>query len=189
MIETERLFLRQWRPSDLEPFSQLTADPQVMEFFPSTLTRIESDHLAHRISSAIAKRGWGLFAAERKQDRCFIGFIGLSIPDFTASFTPCVEIGWRLSRHAWGRGFATEGAAATLRYAFETLHLPEVLSFAVTANTRSRRVMEKIGMHHDPSDDFEWPGLPPGHPRRRHVLYRISHADWLSKATPTPDQT
>ena len=103
----------------------------------------------------------------------FIGYVGLAVPGFEAHFTPCVEIGWRLATPYWNLGLATEGARAVLDYAFSTVGLNEVVSFTVPANVRSRRVMEKLGLTHNPSDDFDHPRLPPDHPLRRHVLYRI----------------
>ena len=172
ILQTERILLRRWKPADRAPFSVINADPRVMEFMPDTLSRIESDRLADRVEAHFRKHRFGLYAAETR-GHTFIGFIGLSVPSFEAHFTPCIEIGWRLSPDYWGRGLATEGARAVVRYAFETLRLQEIVSFTVPANTRSRRVMEKLGMTHDPSDDFDHPGLPPGHPLRRHVLYRL----------------
>jgi ribosomal-protein-alanine N-acetyltransferase len=124
-----------------------------------------------------------LWALERVEDGAFLGFTGLSRPSFEAHFTPAVEVGWRLARHAWGHGFATEAARAALRFGFETVGLEEIVSFTVPANVRSRAVMERIGMHHDPSDDFDHPKLPAGHPLRAHVLYRLRRADW-QPATP-----
>ena len=173
MLETPRLILRRWRDSDREPFARLNADPRVMEHFPALLTREESDAGVDRVQAHFDRHGFGLFAAELREDGSFLGFIGLAVPDFAAPFTPCVEIGWRLSADYWGRGLATEGAREALRHGFEDLRLPEIVSFTVPGNVRSRRVMEKLGMTHDPADDFDHPSLPEGHPFRRHVLYRI----------------
>ena len=173
MIETARLLLRRWKDSDREPFARLNADPQVMEFFPRPLTRPESDALAERIERGIEERGFGLYAAELRESGAFIGFIGLSVPAFEARFTPCVEIGWRLAAGYWNRGLATEGARAVARHAFEGLALQAIVSFTAVQNLASRRVMEKIGMTRDPSDDFDHPHLPEGHRLRRHVLYRL----------------
>jgi RimJ/RimL family protein N-acetyltransferase len=173
-LQTERLLLRRWRDSDREPFACINADPRVMEHFPATLAREESDALIDRVETHFAGHGFGPWAAELRAPGEFIGFIGLSVPAFEAHFTPCVEIGWRLAADHWGRGLATEGARAALHYAFTELHLPEVVSFTAVANLRSRRVMEKLGMKHDSADDFNHPSLPEGHPLRRHVLYRKS---------------
>jgi len=147
-----------------------------MEFFPACLSRAESDAGVDRIHAHFARHGFGLYAAELRQTGEFIGYVGLAVPNFTAPFTPCVEIGWRLAASHWGRGLATEGARAVLAYAFEELRLAEIVSFTVPANLRSRRVMEKIGMTRDAGDDFDHPNLAEGHPLRRHVLYRLRSA-------------
>ena len=172
-LRTERLLLRRWRQIDREPFARLNADPRVMEHFPSTLTRAQSDAMAARIEADLEARGFGLWAVEIPGALDFAGFIGLSVPNFEAHFTPCVEIGWRIAPEVWGHGYATEGARAALAFAFDEIGLGEVVSFTVVANVRSRRVMERLGMHHSPRDDFDHPLLPEGHPLRRHVLYRI----------------
>jgi ribosomal-protein-alanine N-acetyltransferase len=171
-IETPRLTLRKWTAADRESFARMNADARVMEHFPAVLTAQESDAGVDRIEAHFARHGFGLFAAELRATGRFIGFIGLSVPRFEAHFTPCVEIGWRVAFDYWGQGLATEGAREVLRYGFDMLGLREVVSFTVTANLRSRRVMERIGMTHDPTDDFDHPLLPDGHPLRRHVLYR-----------------
>ena len=173
IIQTKRLILRPWKKEDLEPFAKLNADPKVMEYFLSTLTPDESNRLAERISNTIENQGWGLWAVSVPNVSDFIGFIGLSSPLFSAHFTPAVEIGWRLAREFWGNGYATEGALAVLQYGFNILKLEEIVSFTTTTNMRSRHVMEKIGMHHNPKDDFDHPNVPEGHPLERHVLYRI----------------
>ena len=176
ILLTDRLILRHWRESDREPFARLNADPRVMQFLPRLLSREESDAAAQRIEDHFRGRGFGLYAAELREDRAFIGFIGLSIPAFKARFSPCVEIGWRLAAEHWGQGLAIEGARAVARHGFRELSLEEIVSFTVPANTRSRRVMEKLGMTHNPEEDFNHPQLPPGHPLRRHVLYRLSRS-------------
>ena len=172
MLETQRLLLRRWRDSDRELFARINSDSRVTQFLPALLSRSESDHLADRIEAHFEQHGFGLFAAELREERTFIGFVGLSVPGFEAPFTPCVEIGWRIAAEYWNRGLATEGARATLTYGFDTLRLNEIVSFTVPANLASRRVMEKIGMTRAPEDDFDHPRLPEGHPLRRHVLYR-----------------
>jgi RimJ/RimL family protein N-acetyltransferase len=172
-IRTTRLLLRRWRAEDREPFADLNADPVVMQHFPSTLTRQQSDALANRIEAHFLHYGFGLWAVEISAVTPFAGFIGLSIPTFQAHFTPCVEIGWRLAKRYWGMGYATEGARDALNFGFGRLGLNEIVSFTVPANVRSRRVMESIGMTYSPADDFDHPLLIAGHPRRRHVLYRI----------------
>lgn len=160
--------------SDLEPFAKLNADPQVMKFMPELLDREGSRQLADRIERHFQKHNFGLWAAELRSSHAFIGFIGLAAPGFDAPFMPGVEIGWRLAAEYWGNGLATEGAQEALRYGFEIAGLDRVVSFTVPANIRSRRLMEKLNMTHHPSDDFEHPGLPEGHPLRKHVLYRIA---------------
>jgi RimJ/RimL family protein N-acetyltransferase len=181
-LRTSRLVLRRWRPSDREPFAVLNADPIVMEHFVAPLTRTESDDFADRNEAGLDERGYGLWAVEVPGVAPFIGFIGLNPATFDAPFTPAVEVGWRLARDSWGRGYATEGATAALAFAFDELDLDEVLSFTSRLNTRSQRVMERIGMHRDPTGDFEHPSVPFGHPIRPHVLYRIDRTSWESRA-------
>ncbi len=154
----------------------MNADPKVMEHFPALLSQKESESLMARIALHFVEHGFGFWAVEVPGTVPFIGFIGLGIPRFSAHFTPCVEIGWRLSSEHWGRGYATEGARAALQDGFQRLGLDEIVSFTVPANRRSRRVMEKLGMHSAPQDDFDHPLLPQGHPLRRHLLYRLSRS-------------
>jgi len=170
---TDRLILRRWREEDRAPFQALNADPRVMEFFPAVLTRQETDAGIARFEQHFDRHGFGFYAAELIEPKTFIGFIGLAVPNFEAPFMPAVEIGWRLAFAHWGRGLATEGARAAVHHAFETLKLPGLVSFTSTANLRSRRVMEKICMFHDPTADFGHPRIPEGHALRRHVLYRL----------------
>jgi RimJ/RimL family protein N-acetyltransferase len=179
-LMTPRLRLRQWRASDLEPFAALNADPAVMAFMPGCLGRAESDTLARAAEEAIARRGWGLWATELRDGGELIGSVGFGVPSFEAHFTPCVEIMWRLRRASWGHGYATEAACECLRFAFGELALPEVVAFTVPANVRSRAVMERLGMRHDVTGDFEHPRLPAGHPLRTHVLYRVRRQEWPS---------
>ena len=177
-LRTPRLTLRSWTDADLAPFAALNADPRVMEFFPKTLDRAESEAMVARIAEHFAKHGFGLWAVEVPGVSSFIGFVGLWVPDFTAHFTPCVEIGWRLAREHWGSGYASEGALAALDFGFRQLDLAEIVSMTAVPNERSRRVMERIGMQRSPSDDFDHPKLAAGHPLRRHVLYRLTRAAW-----------
>ena len=171
-LRTKRLLLRRWHPGDRDPFAALNADPEVMRWFPATLSRDESDALADRIAAAVERDGWGLWALEERATGGFVGFTGLTRPAFEAHFTPAVEIGWRLARDAWGRGYATEAARTATAYAFGELGLERIVSFTAAGNERSRAVMRRLGMRHDPAEDFDHPALPPGHPLRRHVLYR-----------------
>lgn len=172
-LETERLLLRRWQLTDREPFARMNRDPRVSEFLAGSLTRDKSDRLIERIEHHFERRGFGLWAVELRTSSALIGYVGLSVPAFNAHFTPCVEIGWRLAAEFWGQGLATEAAREAARYAFQDLGLPALVSLTVPANLRSRRVMEKLGMTHDPREDFDHPGLPDGHALRRHVLYRL----------------
>jgi RimJ/RimL family protein N-acetyltransferase len=181
-LATERLLLRGWRDADRAPFAALNADPLVMEHFPGTLARFESDRLVDRVVEHFARHGFGSWAVEAPGVAEFLGFVGLSVPRFEAHFTPCVEIGWRLAREHWGRGFAPEAARAALEFGFERLGLDQIVAFTVPGNLKSRRVMEKLDMRHDPADDFDHPSLAEDHPLRRHVLYRINRADWRRSA-------
>lgn len=180
MIRTERLLLRPWRDEDLAPFARLNADTRVMEYLPKPLSRTESDALAARIRAHLAAHGFGLLAVEAPGESPFLGFVGLSLATFPARFTPCIEVGWRLARAFWGRGYAAEAARACLEHGFRERGFREILSFTATANERSRRVMERLGMTRDPGDDFDHPALPSGHPLRPHVLYRIERESWTA---------
>lgn len=172
-LRTERLLLRGWRPSDRAPFAALNGDPVAMEHFPRAMTREASDAFADHIAARLDQRGWGLWAVEVPGEADFIGFVGLNEATFPAAFTPAVEVGWRLGREHWGRGYATEAARASVADGFERLGLAEIVSFTTPANRRSRSVMEKLGMRRDPADDFDHPSIEVGHPMRRHVLYRL----------------
>jgi len=176
-IQTERLFLRQWHTEDRKSFAAMNADPEVMRYFPATLTHEQSDAMADRCQMSLEKRGWGLWAVELKAERSFIGFVGLSIPVANLPFMPCVEIVWRLASSAWGKGFATEAGRAALRVAFVDLQLAEIVSFTSVINTRSRAVMERLGMKED-NQTFEHPGVPIGNLLREHCLYRLSFEEW-----------
>jgi ribosomal-protein-alanine N-acetyltransferase len=171
-LVTDRLVLRRWRPEDREPFAALNADPEVMEHFPAPLSRADSDALADRIDATFAEHGYGLWAVGAPGVAPFLGFVGLNPVDLDAHFAPAVEAGWRLARAHWNRGYATEAARAALAFGFGPAELTEIVSFTVTGNHRSRRVMERLGMAHDPADDFDHPRIAERHPLRRHVLYR-----------------
>jgi RimJ/RimL family protein N-acetyltransferase len=171
-IETPRLLLRQWKHSDQAPFIQLNQDKEVMEFFPSIKTGEETLAQIERIIQNITKHGYGFFALERKDNHEFIGFTGLTHPGFESYFTPCVEIGWRLSKANWGNGFATEAAKACLEFGFDNLGLKEIYSFTSIHNKRSENVMIKIGMVKE--GEFDHPLMDEGHFLRRHVLYKCS---------------
>jgi RimJ/RimL family protein N-acetyltransferase len=153
-IETGRLLLREWREEDLPFFTAMNRDANVTEFLPGMLSVEQSADMVERLRSAFAERGFGLWAVQIKATGQFAGFTGLSVPRFEAAFTPCVEVGWRLAFEHWGKGYATEAAQSAVRFGFEELGLEEIVSFTTTANTRSIRVMEKLGMVRNPKDDF-----------------------------------
>lgn len=178
LLRTDRLLLRRWRHGDRKPFAAMNADPEIMEHFPTTLTRAESDALADRLDARFEELGFGFWALEVARTGQFIGFTGLSVPRFEAHFTPAVEIGWRLVRSSWGHGYASEAARRAIRFAFQDLGLSEVVSFTTTTNRRSQAVMNRIGMTNDPADDFDHPWIEEGHPLRRHVLWRITAEHW-----------
>lgn len=170
-MHTDRLILRPWKDTDLAPFAAMNADPQVRRFFPDVMSREASDDFASKIRTFMADRGWGLWAVEEQDGAPFIGFVGLAMPSFDAPFDLVPEIGWRLAGQHWGKGYATEAAARVLDAAFVHLGLNEVISMTAVTNAPSRRVMEKIGMRHDPRRDFDHPNVPDGHELRPHVLY------------------
>jgi RimJ/RimL family protein N-acetyltransferase len=169
--ETERLRFREWRAEDIAPFAAMNADEKVMEFFPSAMTVEETENMIKRFNDHFALHGFGLYAVETKADNQFIGFIGLAVPRFEMYFTPCVEIGWRLTKESWGNGFATEGAKACLDLGFNELGLSEIYSFTSVHNHRSEKVMQRIGMQK--SGEFEHPNLAKEHWLNLHVLYKI----------------
>jgi RimJ/RimL family protein N-acetyltransferase len=169
---TQDLRLRQWRASDHTPFAAMNADSEVMRHFPRLLTRDESDASIALWHEHLQSQGWGNWAVELMTTGEFIGFVGLSVPRRALPFMPCVEVGWRLARAHWGRGWATQAAQAALQVGFDHLGLTEIVSFTALPNLRSRAVMERIGMH-NAHEDFDHPALPEGHPLQRHCLYRI----------------
>ncbi|WP_430513932.1 GNAT family N-acetyltransferase [Pannonibacter phragmitetus] len=180
IIETERLVLRPWKDEDLEPFAALCGDPEVMRYFVKPLSIGETQALIARIREKEEADGFCFRPVMCKADGAFIGMVGLARPQFPAPvpFAPCVEIGWRFARSAWGQGYASEAARAWLRFGFETLELDEIVAFTTVKNAPSRKVMERLGMTYDPADDFDHPAVPSGHPLLRHVLYRLSREKW-----------
>ncbi|GHJ46881.1 N-acetyltransferase [Catellatospora sp. TT07R-123] len=181
LLTTDRLLLRRWQAADLAPFAALNADPEVMAHFPATMSPADSDALVERIEAGFEERGFGLWAVEVADTGRFIGFTGLSVPRFEAPFLPAVEIGWRLARPYWGHGYATEAARRVLGFAFDDLGLAEVVSFTSTTNLRSQAVMARLGLTHDPAEDFDHPSVPEGSPLRRHVLWRITADRWHAR--------
>ena len=176
-LKTNRLLLRQWKQSDLEPFSELNSDPEVMEFFPKTLSRTESDKLARKIKKFITENGWGLWAVELISTHEFIGFVGLNSPKPEFPPAPCVEIGWRLARKYWGSGYATEAGQECLKFAFEKLKLEKIVSFTTLKNLNSQAVMERLGMINT-HQNFMHPNIEKNSPLCEHVLYSITQQQW-----------
>jgi RimJ/RimL family protein N-acetyltransferase len=173
MLRTDRIDLRQWSGADRAAFAGLNADPEVMAHYPRPLTREESDQLMDRLAARIREQGFGLWAAERRSDGQLLGFVGLQHVPFEEHYTPAIELGWRLRRDAWGFGYATEAARACADFAFAELGVAELFAMARTANEPSRRVMSRLGMTHDPADDFRYP--PAGQPGSLdYVLYRLA---------------
>ena len=172
-LNTQRLLLRAWSEDDRAPFAEMMASPDFNRYMPGPFDRAESDAMFNQIQEHLALHGFGLWALELPGEASFIGSVGLTIPRVKMPFSPCVEIGWRIHPRHWNRGYATEAAEASVHHGFNELELDEVVSFTVSENLSSRRVMEKIGMTRDPEGDFEHPGLKEGHPLRPHVLYRM----------------
>jgi RimJ/RimL family protein N-acetyltransferase len=173
-IATSRLVLRPFTEVDRAPFAELNAHPLVVESLGSSPTRAESDALVVRINEEMEREGWGLWAVEVAGGVPFVGMVGLHRVNATLPCAPAVEVGWRLHPDHWGRGYATEAAAASLAYGFSEAALEQIVAFTTTRNTRSQGVMERIGMVRDPDADFDHPSLPEGSPLRRHVLYRAT---------------
>lgn len=177
-LETERLLLRRWKTKDRMHFAAINADPEVMEHFPAPLTPEESDHLVRRIDRQFEEFGFGLWAVEIKWAKKFIGFSGLAVPTFQTHFTPAVEVGWRFAKDQWGSGYATEAAKAVLDFGFGDAGLEQILSWTVPANERSTQVMERLGMQRAPDLDFDHPRLLHDDRLRRHIVYRMTRAEW-----------
>jgi RimJ/RimL family protein N-acetyltransferase len=178
-LRTKRLVLRRWTEGDRSPLAAITSDPEVMRYRLAPLSRDQSDHLIDEIEECFEKNGIGLWAVERIADGRLLGYTGFGISDFGAQFCPAVDVGWTLAREAWGHGYATEGATAALQYAFDTIGSDEVVAHTTTLNERSRGVMKRLGMTHEPADDFDAPWYDEGHPFRRFVLYRMKATNWF----------
>jgi ribosomal-protein-alanine N-acetyltransferase len=170
-LRTPRLLLRAWRPEDLEPCATMNAEPEVMEHLPRSPARSAGFILAMQSSLGDGRRG--LWSLELVDEAPFIGCAGLLDVRGELPFAPAVELGWRLARPWWGRGLATEAAAAAVAYAFEDLRLEELVAYTARRNARSRRLMERLGMRRDPAEDFLHPALAGGDPLAPHVLYRL----------------
>ncbi len=179
-FNTQRLAFRMWQDRHRAPFAAMNADADVMRYFPALMTAEQTNAGVDACCLQFLERGWGNWAVELFDSGEFIGFIGLSIPRRQLPFSPCVEIGWRLKKTAWGHGYATEGASACLQLGFEQLHLNEIVSFTALVNLRSIAVMERIGMINCQSN-FEHPAVPEGHSLRPHCLYKITRSQWQSR--------
>ncbi len=177
-LRTERLLLRRWRESDREPFAVINADPQVMEHYPATLSRASSDALIERFEAGFREHGYGLWAVEIAGERPLAGCVGLLPVEIDVAFRPAVELGWRLARDCWGRGIAAEAASASVAFAFQRLRLERLVAYTAAINTRSRRLMERLGMTHSPAEDFLHPSIAQSHRLSPHVLYRLDAAGW-----------
>jgi RimJ/RimL family protein N-acetyltransferase len=175
-LETPRLILRSWRDSDIDPWVELSADPRVMEHFPSTYSRSQSEASLIRMRERLERDGYGWWPIEVKGGASFVGVIVLQEIPFVSHFTPAMEVGWWLAYDHWGNGYATEGARAALAFAFGKLQRSEIVAITTPVNVRSQRVMQRLGMTRDPNDDFDNPYIAAGHPLRRHVLYRTRQA-------------
>ena len=172
LFESQRLGFRNWKESDIIPFAKMNSDLEVMQYFPQPLSREETINLVNRIHLHFEKWGFGLWAVEEKESEIFIGFIGLNYADFESSFTPCIEIGWRLDSRFWGKGYASEGARLCLQKGFEEFNLKEIYSFTSVLNTKSENVMIKIEMKK--VMEFEHPKLENENRLCKHVLYKIT---------------
>jgi len=173
-LQTERLLLRQWKEEDLAPFAKMNANPEVMKYFPNTLTTEESNQFADRLRDIIKNRGWGLWALELKDTGEFIGYTGLHDIDEQLPFAPGIEIGWRLSKEFWGNGYATEAAKEVLRFSLISLQLENIYSFTSMINSRSIALMERIGMKNTNRNFYHLNILINRKPSE-HVLYKISY--------------
>jgi RimJ/RimL family protein N-acetyltransferase len=180
-LRSARTLLRAWRDDDLPAWVAMNADPEVRRYFSSVQTETEALAEAGRARANLARRGWGMWALEIPGQLPFAGMVGLNVPSFEAPFMPVVEMGWRLPRAAWGQGWASEAAAAAAAFGFDVLGLDELVAFTTLSNQPSRRVMTRLGMQHDPAEDFDHPTVPEGHPFRLHTLYRLPRSRFLRR--------
>ncbi len=162
--------LRQWKDSDLEPFAEMNADPEVMRYFLAPMTHAEAVDAIIRMRAAIDQRGWGIWAVDVDGD--FAGMVGLNIPRWHLPFSPCTEVLWRLRRKYWGLGIAFAAASQAVERGFSNVGLSEIVAFTTPPNVRSIRLMERLGFNRVIEGDFDHPAVPEGHSLQRHVLYR-----------------
>lgn len=170
IFTSERLGFRNWELTDIDEMNQINSDEKVMEFFPGISTKQQTTDFVARMKSQFADKGFCYFAVDKLEDNEFIGFIGLSEQTYPADFTPCVDIGWRIKRSEWNKGFATEGAKKSLDYALKDLRLKSVYSIAPKLNTKSEHIMIRIGLKIQ--YEFEHPLLTNDDRLRTCVLYK-----------------
>lgn len=177
-LKTERLYLRQWKDSDYEPFYQMSMDPVVMEFLPPFVDREAFDAFFDQMKEMIEKQGWGFWAVERIEDGAFVGTVGMHKPGKEFGLDrERVEMGWRIRPEFQGMGYATEAAREVMRFGFEELGLDEIISFTALGNTKSLAVMEHLGM--EPTGEvFDALLYPADSPHRPHSISRISKESW-----------
>jgi ribosomal-protein-alanine N-acetyltransferase len=172
-LRTPRLLLREWRDEDVEPFFALLATPEVTAMLPPLPDRNACAAWIGRMRAHNETHGFAYWAVELPGEAPLIGAIGLTRVNFPDAFGEAVEIGWRLAREHWGKGYATEAANAVTQDGFYRLEIGEIVAFTVPMNQRSQAVMKRLGMTRDPADDFDFHRFEKGHPLRRHVLYRL----------------
>jgi RimJ/RimL family protein N-acetyltransferase len=174
MIETERMILRAWRDSDVEPFRTMCNDPEVMRYLGPPLRLADAEAARDRMNGFIASHGYCFWAVERKNDGAFLGFCGMKPGPEDTPIHDAMEIGWRLARGCWGQGYAREAAEASIAWGWANTDTPEIAAMTVTANSNSWGLMERLGMIRDFEADFDHPAVAEGDPLRRHILYRIA---------------
>jgi RimJ/RimL family protein N-acetyltransferase len=177
-LRTPRLLLREWEDADRAPFAAMSADPRVMKFLAPFSNPAAIDEWVARARSHWVEHGFGKFVVEVPGEADFIGVVGLDHVSFDLPFSPAIEVLWRLARPYWGCGYAAEAARAVIDDGFGRLGLSEIVAYTVVANRRSRRLMERLGMTRNSSEDFDFrhPRRPEGYPPRTHVLYRLRRA-------------
>ncbi len=180
-LQSERLILRAWEDRDRAPYATLATDAIAMQYLMSRTRQETPDQWINRQIVRFAEIGFAYWAVEARETGDFVGAVGLSPTNYEAHFTPAFQVGWRLLPRYWGNGYATEAAAAALRHGFADRQLEEIVAVTVPGNLRSQQVMRRLGMTHDPADDFDHPRLPEGDPLRRHILFRQSQADWQTR--------
>lgn len=170
-LVTDRLILRPFEPRDLDAFAAINADPVVMEHFPATQSRHETEALMQRFAEKYVRDGYAMGAVERRADGAMIGMAGLNLFAVDLDWCPMPEVGWRFAPAAWGQGYASEAARAWLDHGFTTLGMGRIVAFTATSNSRSERVMQRIGMTRAAELDFDHPKIDAGHPLRAHIVY------------------